>query len=429
MQITQQLQYERARNGVDVYLLPAPTKGLVIATVALPGGMSTLHDMQGTALLLNNLFPYSTKQMRRSAIQEQFAHYGATVNASVSAGYLCITCTTHQTTLLDTLTLVFDVLSDMHITQTDLRAGQKRVSGILEHIKEDTRVCATKALMHHLYKKKHPLWSPSINTLQEEVDATTPRDIHTQFGRLFRATGAFVSIVGDIKVRDVQQQVLNMAHRIPEGVTAQTSPLSVKDVRAQKKQQSTILSMKDKVNVDVIGGVPLFITCTDSQFLPLTAGVFVLGGSVTSRLFTALRLRENLTYGSNATLNGFEGGFPGYLSFRGIFPTTVAKKGRVILTRLVKEFTDTGISGKELQSFKEEFRGTYLIGLSSTRGLHTALLKTIARGLPTSHIDTYIERMEELKREDVNTAIRDHLYKRPITTVSAGAVDKNEKPL
>jgi len=171
------------------------------------------------------------------------------------------------------------------------------------------------------------------------------------------------------------------------------------------------------------------LTKDDNDYLPLQLAVQVLGGSFTARLFHTLRTKLSLTYGSYASLAGFDDGYPGYLLAYAIFPNDVFEKGRTALRAVVKEFSAGGITARELAARKEEVAGKYKIALTTTAGMCGALFETLKSGKTVDYVDEYPALVADLTRREVNTAIKRRIeYARAVTT-AAGSVDTQGAPI
>lgn len=428
-QLAQNVTYERMQNGADVYLLRTNTKDLVLATVLLPGGRLSVYEKQSLALLLPDLFPYGTAGSTKQDVKEQFALLGAHVSLSVTDEYVMIRCTARKDTVLNVLELLCTVLQDASVPQAAFKKAQTRARNKLRNLEEDTHTRARTALVQRLYKKGHPLWTPSLEALQTEVVDVLKKDHTAMHRRMYTGTGAMVTLVGDVHVKRMQERLYRIVNTLPQERPQYEPNISLRKLHTTSPTH-TVVSLKDKMNIDTVAGIPLLLPQdNEEQFLTLALSVHILGGSSTSRLFNTLRTRESLTYGAYASLEGYTNQYPGYLRVASIFPQTVFTKGRESLLRVLEHFTQKGVTQKELTEHVTQVCSAYVVNLTATQNISTLLTGTLVKNRPLSYIDEYPTLLKSISLRDMNAVIKTHLDFNTVKTAAAGSVDKNGKTI
>jgi zinc protease len=81
-----------------------------------------------------------------------------------------------------------------------------------------------------------------------------------------------------------------------------------------------------------------------------------------------------------------------------------------------------GITDQELAARKQGLVGGYLVGLSTTGGLASTLLINVQRGYDVNWLDGYPKAINALTRDQVNSAIKNHLNPNVMVSVEAGSV-------
>jgi zinc protease len=81
-----------------------------------------------------------------------------------------------------------------------------------------------------------------------------------------------------------------------------------------------------------------------------------------------------------------------------------------------------GVTDAELSARKQGLIGGYLVGLSNTGGLASAILNAVQRGYDVHWLDDYPEALKALTRVQVNNAIHTHLDPSTMVLVEAGSV-------
>jgi len=419
--IASRVHYERLKNGVDMYLLKTPVTDVVTCKIALPGGVYSTFDRQTIAALLTDLLPGGTKKQARSTVLERIEALGGSVAVQVVSGHTIVSVGSRKSVFDKVLEVVLETLTQPQWRATEFKEAQMRVAQALVHAEEDTELQAGIVAHQALYKKGHPHWKQGTRSVAKELEQVTQQDVRKHWSSALTGVGATVCVVGDINVRALTPKLRTILSVLPGTPPKQPT---VHPARTQApKKKDIILTMPEKYNIDTLMVLPLALTKESGDFHALGLGTAVLGGSSSSRLFNILRTRESLTYGSVASLQGFQDGYPGFLSVWAIFPHDLFSKGRKVLQHIVHDFCDAGVTAKELAREKEAITGKFKVGLATTRGVCDALLGTILAGRPLSFIDEYPALMNGLTRSEVNNAIKEHMHYELAVTAAAGAID------
>ena len=428
MTISERTTYERLENGVDLYLLPTKTHDVVVCNIALPGGSNAIYEKQTVAMLVSEILPGSTKKQTRSTIRDQFDALGAQVSIQEGAERLFVRIRSRSAVFSDVFTLLVEVLTAPKFSASEVTEGKHRLHSTLQQLKEDTNTQAGIARSQLLYKNGHPHWIQTPEEASKELETITPQEVQTYYRNTLSSVGGLVVIAGDISVKKIQTLLRTTLSQLPN-----KRPSAVPHVHLECTNTPTtrdvIVSLHDKINVDTLLAIPLSITRTHEDYHALAAGVHVLGGGASSRLFHTLRTKKSLTYGAYGSLGGLSDGYPGFLSAHAIFPHDVFMRARPELRAVVETWAHAGISATELKKMKEEVTGKYKVGLSTTNGLAQALFTTILNGRDIAFIDTYPELLQTLHLHAVNKAIHDHIDYSLSVTAAAGAVTQAGEPL
>ena len=256
----------------------------------------------------------------------------------------------------------------------------------------------------------------------------TKEDVLAFHRRTFSSVGGIVCVVGDVQPKKIIASVQALVQVLPTQVSKDIQKLHVERVNMTAPREE-IVTIKNKLNVDAFVGIPLSITRDDEDFLPLQIGVNILGASSNGRLFNTMRTKNNLTYGSYATLDGFGDGYPGFLSAYAIFPTEVYLRGKPVLEKTIQDFVESGVRPKELEEHKEEIIGKFKVSLSTTVSICSVLFSIILNGKPVSYIDEYSDIVFALSSRILNKVIQKHIDFSLAKTTAAGSINKDGTPL
>lgn len=179
-----------------------------------------------------------------------------------------------------------------------------------------------------------------------------------------------------------------------------------------------------------------FRTC--NMFSPdvnvLTVLRSILGGSLTSRLYTILREKNGLTYTSSVSINHYES--MGHIMFMAITDSTKILENRIprntrtkrslpkrhtaknkphphkkgvlpLMLELIKDLVKRGVSTKEIANVKTQMKGKYEMGLENAENQVSHNGKRLLL-YDNTHITPYkymYDTYAEIAREDINRVI------------------------
>ncbi len=426
--ISKQIQYKRLENGVDTYLLKTSTRDVVTCMMAFPGGTRATYEKQSIAVLLAEMLPGGTKNKKRSAVLEKFDELGAHISVVSDTDNLLIKLSSTKVVFVEAYRLLIEVLASPLFMHDEYKISLLRLKNKFEQNNENTKVQAGTALKQLMYVHGHPHWVPDNKSIVKELNGLKKTELTNFYNNTFSTVGSFVCIAGDIQPKKMIQELDEIIKILPSEKTKNVSKLHV-NYTNNSVEKDAIVTIKDKLNIDTVLGIPLSITREHSDFFALYMAISILGASSTSRLFNILRTEKSLTYGAYAILSGFEKGYPGFVYASAIFPNNVFNEGRNVMKKVVKDFVDKGVTSKELKERKVEMLGKFKVGLSSTVDKCSAVFSTIQSGKPVSYIDEYVNLVESLTLREVNNAIKEHLDYSLLKTASAGGIDKDGKPV
>jgi zinc protease len=186
--------------------------------------------------------------------------------------------------------------------------------------------------------------------------------------------------------------------------------------------------LADKPSVTVILGQPTGLRYKDPDALALRVGTAILGRGFTGRLMGIVRDKEGLTYNIGAAV-AEDSIVDGSWYISASFAPALLDKGIASTRRELDKWWKDGVTDEELAARKQGLVGGYLVGLSTTAGLATTILTNVQRGYDVSWLDGYPGAVNALTRDQINSAIKNHLNPTVMVLVEAGSVAPGEHAL
>jgi zinc protease len=181
--------------------------------------------------------------------------------------------------------------------------------------------------------------------------------------------------------------------------------------------------MADKTSVSIILGQPSGVRYIDADTMAMRMGAAILGSGFTGRLMKIVRDQEGLTYGIGSYMDNdifTDGDWRIYASFA----PELLDKGVTSTRRELTRWWEKGVTKEELEARKADLIGSYKVGLATTDGLASFLLRTVQRGKPLSWLDEYPKAISALTLEQVNGALRKYLNPDKMVLIEAGTLPK-----
>lgn len=423
---TKRIVYERLNNGLDAYVVPTVSDDVAVATLALSGG-SLMSERRVLIALMQSMLPGSTTQHNRHEVRTQLASLGADVSFSVSDHHTLVSIASRAEVFTKVLGIVVDVLARPTFPQSECTEARTRLDTALVNAEEETGVRASIAFAQSVYREGHPHYSETPSVLRKQLATVTRKDVIRFHAEALSTLGGYIIIAGDVKPA-LMRTLPGILEALPSG-RPRRAPIAHMDKTSQPTTKDIVISLRDKMNVDTVLGIPLAITRDHPDYHALSMGVQVLGGSFSSRLFHELRDVRNFTYGAYAGLKGLSDGYPGFLSASAIFPNDVFSPARKAFREVVQLWAEQGVTTKELATRKEELCGRYVVDLASTRGLASAVHSVVSAGKPIRYLDEYPDIIRSLRKRDVDQAIKEHVRYDLAVTAAAGSIDAEGEPL
>jgi zinc protease len=188
-----------------------------------------------------------------------------------------------------------------------------------------------------------------------------------------------------------------------------------------KAPSEVSVPLTDKPSVSVLIGQPTGLRYKDPDALALRVGTAIFGSGFTGRLMGIVRDKEGLTYNIGAAMSD-DSIVDGRWDISASFAPALLDKGIASTRRELDRWWKDGVTDQELAARKQGLVGSYLVGLSTTTGLANAILTDVQRGYDVSRLETYPGAVKALTRDEVNSAIKNHLNPSLMVLVKAGSV-------
>lgn len=355
-------------NGLRVISVPIPTSESV--TVTVWAGVGSRHEtpkIGGISHFLEHMvFKGSQKRPTAQAIAESVDAIGAEFNAGTSKEWTNFYIKARNANVEH----AFDVLSDMVLHPILREEDIEREKGvILEEIAmyEDTPTAKIGDNFENLIFGGHKLGMDIIGT-RESVKGIKKTDFVNHRKKHYYSNNLLVCVSGGVKNEDVVSLTKKYFGELKKGKTDSYASRVEKFAKKQTRPAVLLDSQKREQAHFIVG----FIGEKRGNPDRFAAEVLtaILGGGMSSRLFTEVREKRGLAYSVRSSVENYVD--TGYLeTYAGVDLKKVDEAIKVILHEIYSLRDGVHvISDAELTKAKEFIKGHFALSLENTRRIN-----------------------------------------------------------
>ena len=349
-------------NGLKLILAPLKETKAITLMVLLPvGSRYESQEINGTSHFIEHLMFKGTKRRPTSAdISKELDAVGATYNAFTGkdhTGYFIKIAAEH-------CELAFDIISDMIFNSVFAPAEIEKERGvIIEEINmyHDNPMIFIQALFEQTIFPDSPLgWL--ISGPKEVIGKVTREQILNYKHKFYRPQNMVLSVAGNFSAARVKGMTRKyFGEKISDYAVPKVAPLKL----AQDRPRVNLM-YKETAQVQACLGLPGY-ALNDPRLYALYLLAVILGGNMSSRLFTVVREEHGLAYYIRADLGTYED--VGTLVIQsGLDKKRILQALTLILSEL-KKIRDGGVTAKELNSAKEFLKGKLILDLEDSENV------------------------------------------------------------
>jgi zinc protease len=415
---------ERFESGGHLLILPARLDSVISFTGSFRCGLSEDPGKVLARDMAVALFDKGTAVHTRDEIAEilekrasRLQFFGDGIRVRVSGRVLREDFGTVMHLLGEMLfTPVFPVEEFERVRDRSLAAYRRSLT--------DTGHISSSSLSRLVYDTGHPNFIRDPETEIELMENLTIEDVRSSYTEIHKTTDWTLALVGDIDP-DFACEQFNSVFK-DQSLSMELPPFGSGEISGTPSVQKDYIPGRD--NLDVRFGHPVPMTRLEDAFLPLSVGVFVLGGNFSARLMSRIRDDMGLTYGIGSSLSGFDPLYHGAWITSVTLSRENLEPGIDAVRAELDRFVSEGVTATELEEKKQTLRGAHKVSLSTTANLADALLRNAEREREVNYLDQYPEMISNIGLREVNSSIRDYLNPGALQCAVAGTLPDSEKP-
>ena len=411
----------RLSNGLKLIFIPAKATKAVTVLVMLPvGSRYETPGANGVSHFIEHMMFKGTKRRPSNlAIAKELDKIGAQYNAFTGKDH-----TGYWVKVVgEKMGLAFDILADILFNSLFDRAEFQREKGvIIEEIKmyEENPLFHIEDLFEKLLFGVHPLGA-LISGQISAVKKMTRQKLLSYKEEFYQPSQMLVVVAGDVKKSRITRLVKRY-FSLYHGRKRKNKYLPFEKKITRVRHRVSLL-FKDIKQVQIaLGGLAYPYTHPKLEAASLLG--IILGGNMSSRLFTEVRVKRGLAYFINSSLGVYQD--TGEYEIRaGVDRERTPEALRIILDEL-KKIKEKEVAEEELSRAKDYVKGTLSLSLEDSANLASWYGK---QALLASKILTPKEkltRIERVTQKDIQKVANDFFASQGLNLALIGPFKQNK---
>ena len=411
---------EKPIQGLTSYVVPTKVKDVVTISGSMLGG--TLYsdkENPKTSSLASAMLDKGTQKNSKSDLSYKLESIGAEISFISSSRHINFTAYCLKSDLDLVIELIAEQLRYPIFPQDELALLKKRMIGNLEISKDDTKKQSFINFIRKVYPENHFNYRPSIEESIHSIRLVNSNDLKSFHEKTFGLGSLNIAAAGDISNAQFQDSIQK---HFDNWNTQNINTLGTTIAANKRKQIIENMNIDDKTSSDVYIGQSVNVTEESDDHRKLMMGIYILGGNFSARLMQSVRDEQGLTYGIGSTIAGCSYGMNGHWYTWGTFSPNLVDKGIDSTLNVIDKWFNEGITEKELAAKKTTLIGSFKVSLDTTSGLIDKILTNAEKGRDISYLDDYTDKINDLNKDEINSAIKQHLDPKTFVTSTAGTI-------
>ncbi len=389
-------------NNIDIPVIFEQDKNLPILNLQLVfknSGYMQDKNKSGLASLSAKLLNEGTKELGATKFAQKLEDSAISLSSSVGFETFVIELSSIKEVNDKALKLLKELLNDPNYDNKVLVKLKTIKTGSLKRKENDFDYIASKELKTLLFKDS-ALENPASGTI-ESISKIKLADIKTFLDKTIDLNNLIIVAGGDIDFDELSVKLTKLLKNLKANKENKFISVTTND-----KAQTKVIT-KDTQQAYIYFGSPFNTTVTNEENYKAKVASFILGGSgFGSRLMEEIRVKRGLAYSAYGyvSINKSHNYFTGYLQTK----LESADEAKELVAKIIKDFVKDGVTQVELDAAKNFLLGSEPLRTETLSQRLNRAFTLFYRGLDFNHTQKELEKIENLKLEDLNTYIKSH---------------------
>ncbi|MBI4499682.1 MAG: insulinase family protein [Gemmatimonadetes bacterium] len=406
-------------NGLAVVLLEKHQVPLVQVNVMVQAGaVMDPPAKSGLAAMTAAMLDEGAGKRNALELADAIEFLGATLSAGAGQHTSLIALHTPLSKLDSAIGLLADVTLRPTFAAEELERQRKERLTTFTQWRDRPSSIASVIFSRTLYGTSHPYGAQAVGD-PSSVAALTVADLRDFHQARFHPGNATLIVVGDVTTAGIRPK---LEAAFGQWLGAATGKPSLPEPKQVATRQVFLVDKPGAAQSEIrIGriGVPRLT----EDYSPLIVMNTILGGSFTSRLNQNLRETHGYTYGAFSAFDFRPAAGPFIAS--AAVQTDVTDKALSEFMKEIKGITDS-VSAQEVTRAKNYLALQFPSEFQSVSSIATRLGDVVAYGLPDDYFNTYVRRVMQVTRAEVERVAKKYIDPQRIAIIVVGDRSKVE---
>jgi zinc protease len=403
-------------NGLNVVLIQDARFPLVTARLNFPAGSKfDPKDLPGLSEAVATLLIEGTKTRTSRQISEEADAIGGSLYGSSGLDSLTLAGSALSENLSKLMSLMADVAINASFPAGEVDLEKRnRAQNLMSERSQPSYLSREKFAEAVYGSSPYAHIGPTMESIAK-MDVKALANFRDTY---MIPNNATLIVLGRLPAHDEVMKVITGQFGSWPRKTAAASP---KVDPPAPKRQILLVDRPGSVQADIRVG-RLAPTRLTSEFFPLMVGSNILGGGMSSRMFTDIRERDGFAYDAHSE----------YATSRDAasFSAVTEVRNEVIepaLKEVLEEVDRMGsqpVTHEELVNIKNYMSGLYLLRLETQEGLANQLSSMKTLGLPENYLETYVTHVRSVEPDQIQAVAKKYMSSAQAAIVVVGDASK-----
>ena len=389
-------------KGIQVPIIFEEQKSLPILNLQLVfqnSGYIQDKDKSGLVSLSSKLLNEGTKELGATAFAQELEENAISLTTSNGFETFVIELSNLKEQSNKGLSLLTDLLKSPNFSQDTLDKLKTIQNGSLKRKENDFDYVAQNQLKSVLFAGT-ALENPSSGTI-ETTSKIQLKDIENFITNTISLSNLIIVAGGDFEEEEFEKFIKPFLETLKVGQKNEFQKINF----ISKNDEKTLI--KDTEQAYIYFGSSFNADSKDEENYKAKVASFILGGSgFGSRLMEEIRVKRGLAYSAYCSIyiNKSHTYFNGYLQTK----NESANEAKDLVKQLVAQFVKDGVTQEELTAAKNFLTGSEPLRSETLSQRLNSAFTLYYRGLEQDYSKKELEKIQNLKLEDLNSYIKSH---------------------
>ena len=399
-------------NGLQVIAVSHHEQPAVsVRLIVRAGAAQDPADKPGVAALAATLLDQGTTTKTAEQIANAVDSIGGAMGTGAGSDLSFINAVVMKDSLAFGLDIVSEVAQHPAFAAEEIERQRQQSLSAMQVSYDDPEFLAN-VVFDRLVYGFHPYGRPQTGTPQS-LAAVTRADLLAFHKKWFGANNAILAIVGDVTA---EEAFAGAERAFGKWTKSEAEPAKPVDPPPPTRRV-VVIDKPGAVQTEIRAG-NIAIPRKHDDFMALDLASKVLGGEGANRLHRVLRSERGLTYGASADFNALKqaGDIVAQTNTRS---ETTGETLRLVVDEIWKIQRERA-GERELEGAQEYLTGSFPLTIETPSQIALQILNAVFFGLNMNDLQTYRERVNAVRVDDVQRVARSYLHPDRLTIVLVG---------